>query len=217
MDQVFNELSLSASLADAYSAQAALLSLQKASDRLIALGLSPQIRRTRDAAERLIAPDCTLRQALLSRTGGQDKTLRQVLLKRFSSAPYVEQLCTEQGITELEEYSLGNERCKGLALAALWRIPALSLAGDARFAPPQITITHAFVEENGEFQEEACQVGIIREATDVEHHETAIQELLYVPLNDGARLLAYARQRLDCLAFSVTAEDQLETMRTGNP
>ena len=39
MDQVFNELSLSASLPDDHAAQAALLELKKASDKLKALEL----------------------------------------------------------------------------------------------------------------------------------------------------------------------------------
>ena len=51
MDQVFNELSLSASLPDSYAAHAALLELKKASDKLKALGFSPQIRVTEDFAK----------------------------------------------------------------------------------------------------------------------------------------------------------------------
>ncbi len=218
MDQVFNELSLSASLADEYSARPAILRLKEASDRLTTLGFSRQIRVTHDVAERQISPGRTLRRYLQSPAGGQERTLRQWLLSRFSRAPYVEQLCTEQGITELEEYHIGNERCKGLALAALWGIPALSLSGDERFMPPHTVMTHSFLtEENGELQEEHCRVGIIREETDVRCHETAIQKILYVPLNDGIHMLAYARQQLDCLAFSATAEEQLEGILEGNP
>ena len=40
MDQVFNELSLSASLADEYSARPAILRLKEASDRLTTLGFA---------------------------------------------------------------------------------------------------------------------------------------------------------------------------------
>ncbi|MBQ7617641.1 MAG: hypothetical protein IJS50_02075, partial [Desulfovibrio sp.] len=127
MDQVFNELSLSASLPDRHAADAALLNLKKASDALTKLKFSPQIRVSKDFFARYIIPDCSISTYLNRGVGGRERTLYQLLLKHFSSAPYVEQLCVDAGITDIEEYSIGKEICKGLALAFCLKIPALSL------------------------------------------------------------------------------------------
>lgn len=218
MDQVFNELSLSASLPDSYAARDALLNLKKASEQLTVLGLSRQIRVTEDFAVRLIMPDCTVRDYLKSPASGQDKTLRQWLLSRFSSAPYVEQLCTDLGMTSLEEYSIDEQICKGLALAALWSMPALSLAGDAHFVSPFVTLTYSWLAEaSTDIQEEKCRVGIICQEADIQFHEAAIQTLLRGSVNTGEELLNDAQQRLTSLNFSSTAIEQLMAMQRGDP
>lgn len=217
MDQVFNELSLSASLPDDHAAHAALLELKKASDKLKALGFSPQIRVTEDFAVRHVTPGCTIRDYLKSSAAGKDKTLRQWLLTRFSSAPYVEQLCADAGMTILEECVIGKGVCKGLALASLWDIPALSLAGDARFVPPYVTlIRNCLNEADAAVSEEECRVGLICGEEDIPHHEESIKARFYEPTNTGTELLEYAHRRLTHLLFSAVAEDQLEGMLQGH-
>lgn len=217
MDQVFNELSLSASLPDDHAAHAALLELKKASDKLKALGFSPQIRVTEDFAVRHVTPGCTIHEYLRRPAGGIEKTLCQLLLKRFSDAPYVEQLCTDAGMTILEEYVIDEEPCKGLALASLWDIPALSLAGDARFVPPYVTLTrNSLNEADAAVSEEECQVGLICGEEDILHHEEIIKARFYEPTNTGKELLEYAHRRLTHLLFSAVAEDQLEGMLQGH-
>lgn len=217
MDQVFNELSLSASLPDDHTAHAALLELKKASDGLKALGFSPQIRVTEDFAVRHVTPGCTIRDYLKSSAAGKDKTLRQWLLTRFSSAPYVEQLCADAGMTILEECVIGKDVCKGLALASLWDVPALSLAGDARFIPPYVTLTrNSLNEADAAVSEEECQVGLICREGDIPHHEESIKARFHEPTNTGKELLDYAYRRLTHLLFSAVAEDQLEGMLQGH-
>ena len=217
MDQVFNELSLSASLPDDHAAHAALLELKKAFDKLKVLGFSPQIRVTEDFAVRHVTPGCTIRDYLKSSAAGKDKTLRQWLLTRFSSAPYVEQLCADAGMTILEEYVIGKDVCKGLALASLWDIPALSLAGDARFVPPYVTLTrNSLNETDSAVSEEECRVGLICGEEDIPHHEEKIKARFYEPTNTGKELLEYAHRRLTHLLFSAVAEDQLEGMLQGH-
>ena len=215
MDQVFNELSLSASLPNNHAAHVALLNLIKASDKLTALNFSSQIRVTEDFANRNIIPGCTINEYLHRPVGGQERTLHQLLLKRFSSAPYVEELCDNEGMTVLEEYVIGKDRCKGLALAFLWNIPALSLAGDARFKPPYVTLTRNSLNADETFSEEDCRVGIICEEKDIKPHVEKIKDLLLVPTTTGKELLDYAQQHLRCLIFSSEAEDQLTKMPRG--
>jgi len=215
MDQVFNELSLSASLSDNYAAHDALMNLKKASDKLSKLGFSTQIRITEDFAVRRITPDCTIHEYLRRSVGGQERTLLQLLLRRFSGAPYVEQLCSDAGMTVLDEYTLEQDVCKGLALASLWNIPALSLGGDSRFVPPFVTLIHNSLDDDVEFFEEECSVGLICREEDVSFHEEDIKDRLSVSISTGEELLEYARERLTSLAFSSTAEDQLANMQRG--
>ncbi|WP_165177856.1 hypothetical protein [Desulfovibrio sp. ZJ369] len=216
MDQVFNELSLSASLPDNHAAHAVLLELKKASDKLKALGFSPQIRVTEDFAVRHITLGCTIRDYLKSPAAGKDKTLRQWLLMRFSSVPFVEQLCINAGMTILEEYVIGEDVCKGLALASLWDIPALSLAGDARFVPPHVILTrNSLNEADSAVSEEECQVGLICREDDIPPHEKSIKALFCQPTNTGQELLDYAHRQLTYLIFSPVAEGQLRDMPKG--
>lgn len=217
MDQVFNELSLSASLPDDHAAHAALLELKKASDKLKSLGFSPQIRVTEDFAVRHVTPGCTIHDYLNRHVGGQEQTLRQLLLKRFSSIPYVEQLCADAGMTILEEYVIGKDVCKGLALASLWDVPALSLDGDARFVPPHVTLTrNSLNEADAAVSVEECRVGLICGEEDIPHHEESIKARFYEPTNTGKELLDYAYRRLTHLLFSAVAEDQLAGMLQGH-
>ena len=81
MDQVFNELSLSASLPDDHAAHAALLELKKASDKLKALGFSPQIRVTEDFAVRHVTPGCTIHEYLRRPAGGIVSAAAQTLFR----------------------------------------------------------------------------------------------------------------------------------------
>lgn len=216
MDQVFNELSLSSSLPDNHAAHAALLMLKKASDKLIALGFSSQIRITEDFVNRYITPGCTIHNYLRSAANGEQRTLRQLLLKRFSSAPYIDQLCTYAGMTDLEEYLIGKETCQGLALAFLWSIPSLSLANDTRFIPPYVTMTHYSLDETDEdILEETCQVGLICKEEDIPYHEENIKAQFYIPTTTGNMLLDYAHQHLPYLLFSSVAKKQLMDMQQG--
>ena len=218
MDQVFNELSLSGALSDMYAAHDALFALLQASERLHVLGFAPQVRVTEDFGTRLLTPDGTVYDYLKTPVGGRYRTVRQAILGRFTKAPYVEQLCEEAGVDFLDEYVMEDEGCKGLTLAALWNVPALSLAGDARFVPPYVSLTHNSIDEvSGEIWQEEFQVGIVSCVEDVAYHEKAIADRLRMPVETGSDLLEYARQHLARLRFSKEAQEQLLAMRRGYP
>lgn len=218
MDQIFNELSLSASLPNSYVAHEALLALKNASDKLQDLGFSTNIRVTEDFRTRYITQEYTIYKYLRCSTGGPQKTLRDFLLKRFTGAPYVEQLCSDSGITDLEEYSLEGIHCKGLALASHFGIPALSLAGDPRFVPPFTTLAYRYMETGGtEISEEECQVGIICREEDIIHHAKDIKKVLTGAISTGEQLLNYGRRWLSYLRFSVEAKEQLINIQRGDP
>lgn len=217
MDQIFNELSLSASLPDNYAANEALQSLEKASKKLVTYSFSRNIRVTEDFRTRHITPGCTISEHLKSMAGGQQRTLRDFLLKQFTGAPYVEQLYSDAGITELEEYTLDGSSCRGLALASHFGIPALSLSGDSRFSPPYTTLTYTSMgADSSEIYEEERQVGIICREEDINHHLNDIKKALTGAITTGEELLNYGRRWLPCLRFSKEAEDQLMDIQSGD-
>ncbi|MDE7241624.1 hypothetical protein, partial [Desulfovibrio sp.] len=146
------------------------------------------------------------------------KTLQGLLLKRFSGAPYVEKLCQDAEMSLLEEYTLGEETCKGLALASHQGIPALSIAGDERFTPPFVTLRHTRLKtDSDEICSEECAVGIISTENDVQSHKAAIKAALTGPITTGTELLNYAQRRLPSLRFSLVAEGQLRNMPRNDP
>jgi len=220
MDQVFNEVSLSASLVDNHSALSALHDLGKASINLEKLGFTRQIRVTEDFETRCLAPHYTVGNYLHASLGGVDRTVQSFLKSRFSRAPYVEQLCEDMGVTELDDYHFETEPCKGLALAVLWGVPALSLGGDRRFVPPSVTIVHdtiQYSEDNNSFvQSDNCHAGIVCEEADVKFHQKNIFNVLRSPLCDGTGILENAQKLLPCLVFSTVAQDQLAVLNKGN-
>jgi len=220
MDQVFNEISLSSSLDDKHSALTALRDLGKTTIRLEKLGLTRQIRVTSDFETRYLAPDYTIGNYLHSPLGGQDRTVQSLLRSRFSRAPYVEKLCEELGVTVLDDYCIAGESCKGLALASLWEIPALSLKGDIRFSPPSVTITHDFIKSDNDnlatIQSETYDVGIVCEENDINFHIDCIVDALQSPLCDGAGILINAPDLLPFLRFSSIAKNQLQNINNRN-
>lgn len=90
----------------------------------------------------------------------------------------------------------------------------MSLGGDSRFVPPFVTLIHNSLDDDVEFFEEECSVGLICQE-DVSFHEEDIKDRLSVSISTGEELLEYARERLTSLAFSSTAEDQLANMQRG--
>lgn len=220
MEQIFNEASLSASLDSKYSALDALCHLGKASTMLEKLGLSRQIRVTSDFETRYLAPEYTMGDYLHSSLGGQNRTVQSLLRSRFSRAPYVEKLCEDMGITDLDDYYIEDNSCKGLALASLWGIPALSLKGSPRFVPPSVTLSHDVlcVSNDGResIQSEEYRVGIVCEEADVALHEPDIICVLRSPLSDGMGVLEHASRLLPCLRFSFIAHAQLQKIDHGN-
>lgn len=217
MDQVFNELSLAGNHPNIYSAHEALVKLEDACKKLHGLGFTRQVRVTEDFATRLLTPEYSIYDYLKSKQGGKNKTLHDWVMRLCTNAPFVEKLCEEEGVNFGDEYIVEEQYCKGLALAALWNVPALSLTGDERFTPPYVVLAHNSIDEvSGEIQQEKSQVGIISCIEDVAYHEKAIADRLRL-VETGANLLEYARQRLGRLQFSREAQEQLLAMRRGYP
>ena len=212
MDQIYNELSAGSQFKDKYAAQYALYCLGKASVALEKFGFTPQIRVTENFGALSLAKDYTIAQWLNDKLGGKDRTVQSLFRVRVSRAPYVEQLCRDQGITELDDYHIHGTPCKGLALAALWDIPALSLAEHSLFPDSRVAICHDFIDDDtADPQSETLTIDLVRYEEDIAVHAASLTRRMQAPLQDGAGILGHAPVLLPYLDFSKTAEKQLES------
>jgi len=198
VDQVFNELSLSGAHADKYEALYAMREVCSASAALVQLGFNRSVRTTEDFATRELARGYSYSDWIADKDAPLEfKDMRSLMLSRFSQSPYVESLCREHGMTELEEYRISeNALCRGLALAHIWGIPALSLAGDARFADDEISFSRHVMDENGKIDSTVCRVSLVLRETDVTRHESKIRACLFPDIPNGQALLERAATAL---------------------
>ncbi len=125
MDPVLNELSVAPAGAAAEERLAALTSTLRSLDDV---GLARVLRRTRDALERHVDGEMTLREALLKHPQREQRTF---LLGRLSKAPFVEEMHRdrEAAVKSMIEGAVGTARCHGAVFAYLTNAPAVSLSG----------------------------------------------------------------------------------------
>ena len=214
VDQIFNELSLSGAHSDKYAALQAMSEVCKASAALGDIGFNRSVRTTEDFATRELARGYTYNDWLMDKNNPSEfREIRAFMLSRCSKSPYVESLCREHGMTELEEYRFSEgSLCLGLALAHMWGIPALSLAGDSRFANDQVAFFRNIMDENGNISSEKCHVLLLSRKADVTRHEKNIRNCLFPDTPNGLALLEQSATTLPYLAFCGDAPRQLGSM-----
>ena len=214
MDQVFNELSLSGAHPDKYKALQAMYDVCKASVFLEKLGYYRNVRTTEDFATRELAHGYTYNDWIMDKdVPAEFRNMRSLILSKFTQSYCVESLCREHGMTELEEYRFGeNNLCFGLALAHIWGIPTLSLAGDARFANDEISFSRNVMDENANIASQPCRVLRLSHEADVTKHEDIIRSCLMPDIPNGPVLLERATTTFPYLAFCGNAPQQLKDM-----
>jgi len=214
VDQIFNELSLSGAHSDKYRALQAMYDVCQASVSLEKLGFCRSVRTTRDFATRELAKGYTYNDWIVDKDARiAFKDMYSLMLSRFSKSPYVESLCQEHGMTEFEEYRFDeSNHCFGLALAHIWGIPALSLAGDTRFADDEISFSRNVMDEDANIASHPCRVLRLSREADISKHEDKVRACLMPDIPNGAVLLEKAAVTFPYLAFCGDAPWQLEGM-----
>lgn len=216
MDQVLNELSLSGIHETKYDAFEPIRKLCQASKSLESLGFTSSIRTVSDIGTRKIAKNYTFGDFLKDKNiPAEYRTERSLILKRCTSNPCVENLCNENGMAELEEYKFSNELCYGLALAHIWRVPALTYGGDRRFSDHVVRIAK-FSIESGELKETEHSVLIVQSGNCVETHKDKIHSSILPGINCGADILTYASSYFTYLEFCGSAPLQLKQILCGD-
>lgn len=126
MEPVLNELSI---VSSRITTQDRLRTLADAMLALDALGFARILRTTRDALDRSVEDEATLRVAL-GRL--RDRDLRDFLRQRLSRTPYVEELQTmrEAALQLMMDGQVDGASCRGAVLAFLTNAPVVSLLGD---------------------------------------------------------------------------------------
>lgn len=207
MDQIFNELSVSACYPDKYAAQAGMEVAVDVSLCLAKLGMSKTIRTTSDFKMRYLASGYTIDQ--WSRDKNINKEKRLHFLAYATKSPYIEYFYEEkeQG-DELFEYRYGKDIALGLGLAYLWGISSISLGGDDRFIDGKVAISEYRVI-GAEESNNNILVFTFSKTEQVELCKDSIQQCLCCNINNGRDLIKNAKEMLPYLSFSQKAIDQV--------
>lgn len=219
MDQVFNELSLSGAHSNRYAALQAMHDVCMASLALEKIGFTRIVKTTADFAIREMASAYTYNDWINDKDVPKEfRVTRSLMLSRLSKSPYVDNLCHEYGMTELEEYKLEqNTPCLGLALAHIWGIPALSLAGDERFSRGEVVFLREMLAEDGTLSSEPCRTLLLLKEEDTRQHEQAIRACLRPNIDSGPSILEQATTAFPHLEFCGDAPGQLKAIDRANP
>lgn len=146
MDPVLHELSVAPVSAAAEERLAALASTLRSLDDL---GLARVLRRTRDALDRYVEGEVTLREALLKHPHREQRTF---LLGRLSKAPFVEEMHRnrEAATKSMIEGAAGEARCRGAVFAYLTNAPAVSLFGHEAWEADAIPLSLVRMREEAD-------------------------------------------------------------------
>lgn len=150
MEQIFNELSASSCYDSRHNASAGIQRLLNLSRNLSQIGFSRYLRTIEDFSQLFLAPGYTVHEWATDREVGADRDLQRWLLTYATKAPYIDQFIDEAERGGLVEFRFEKQRCKGLGLAYLWGIGALSLDGDDRFTVSPISLQFYQIDDNKE-------------------------------------------------------------------
>lgn len=211
MDQIFNELSVSACYPNKYAAQVGMDSAIDVSLSLSKHGMSNNIRTTSDFKERLLANEYSVADWSRDKTGNKDK--RRHFLTYATKSPYIENYYDEKEQNEkLFEFRFEQRIALGLGLAYLWNTSSISLDGDSRFINGHVVLSEYRVIENEESIND-ISVFTFSKTEQVEAHKDSIKDSLYSIINCGSDIIRNAKEMLPFLSFCPKAIDQIKGLR----
>jgi hypothetical protein len=211
MDQIFNELSVSACYTDAFSARQGMEVAVDVGRALATLGMSKTIRTTRDFGQRLLAPGYSVDNWKIDNGGDREKKI--YFLIHATKSPYIEDFYDAQEQSdELIEFRFDDALAKGLGLSHLWKIVSISLAGDSRFEQAAVALAEHRVSSEGESLEEVSVITFSRLAQ-LDPHRDFILARLRMSIANGPQLMTEAKELLPRLAVGKKAAEQLEGFR----
>jgi len=211
VDQIFNELSVSACYPNAFAAQAGMDVAIDVSLSLAALGMSKIIRTTSDFTTRFLSNGYTVAEWALEKNGNKEKKI--YFLTYATKSPYIENFFEERDQDEeLIEFLYGQEIALGLGLAYLWGGFSISLHGDLRFIEEKINLSEYKVTG---IEENTNDVSVLTfsNTKQVRLHKDIIQQCIFSTINSGSDLIKNSKEILPFLSLGQKAIDQIECFR----
>lgn len=211
MDQIFNELSVSACYPDKYAAQKGMDLAVDVSIAIAKLGMAKIIRTTSDFTMRALANGYSVAEWARDRTGSKEKKL--YFLTYATKSPYIESFYeeTEQS-DELFEFRFGQDLALGLGLAYLWGASSISLSGDPRFTQENVTLSECRFSSVEEISSSVSTL-TFSQIHQVESHKDFILNTLQKAVLSGQSLIHNAQEMLPYLSFGSKAIDQVRELR----
>ena len=211
MDQIFNELSVSACYPDRYAAQEGMDLAIDVSIAMSKLGMSKNIRTTSDFTLRFLANDYSVAEWARDRNGNKEKKIH--FLTYATKSPYIESFYDGQGQgDELFEFLFGQDLALGLGLAYLWNTSSISLSGDLRFFQESVTLSECKLTAE-EVTHKDVSVFTFSKILQVESHKDVILASLQGSIFNGQALIENSQDMLPYLSFGPTAIDQIKELR----
>jgi hypothetical protein len=207
MDQIFNELSVSACYPDKFAAQEGMDLAIDVSVAMAKLGMSKNIRTTSDFTLRLLADGYSVAEWARDRIGNKEKKI--YLLTFATKAPYIESFYEgKEQSDELFEFRFGQDLALGLGLAYLWNTSSISLSGDPRFIQENVILSEYRLTAE-EVTNNNVSVFTFSNTHQVESHKDFILKSLQGAILNGQSLIENAQEMLPYLSFGPKTIDQV--------
>jgi hypothetical protein len=211
MDQIFNEISLSACHPNRHSARGAMERMVEVSKKLCDYGFSKTVRTTQDFRQRLLAPDYSINDWVRDKDVDLEK--RRLFLTFATASPYIEKFYDQlEDDRELIEYRLCDELALGLGLAHLWDIPVVSLSGDVRFGDGDVFLERFITTADNESSENV-KVKSIASGSYLERSGGEIRNSLLRKILSGKDIVSLAEELFPHLCFTTSAQKQIVDLK----
>jgi hypothetical protein len=210
VEPILNELSIEP--VDGTSTEERLLALAEVFKAVRLLGAARVLRSTRDAVDRWISPNESLRAALYADRGHREA--RQLLRSALHKAPFVDTLQerAEQATGRLVEVRHGERPAPGLGMALLLRSTAVSLVGVADFAVSDVPVSHSVLVDTGELQTSDEHVLNVWSLSSVERSRPQITERVIAAVASGEHAWGRRHDLFSHLEWSREAQAQLRSL-----
>jgi hypothetical protein len=210
VEPILNELSVEP--VEGLSTDDRLLALAEALKALRLLGAARVLRSTRDALDRSVSPQESMRTALYADRGHREA--RQLLRSALNKAPFVEALQerAEHSTGRLIDVRHGERPAPGLGMALLLRSTAVSLVGVAEFAVTDVPVTHSVLVETGEFQTTTEHTLNVWDKSSVELSRQPITERVIGTVTSGEHAWGRRSELFSHLEWSREAQAQLRSL-----
>jgi hypothetical protein len=214
MDAILNELSVRPSTTDDPDSRAS--ELVRSVRLLLSHGLNRTLRSTRAAPDYPFTENLSLRRWLFSSTGNREE--KSFLARLMDKAPYVDDLEASAEATRhaLLEFRASGDIARGLGVAHLHDVPAVSFRGIDNFEGPTVELNFTAVEADRMFDRVARVVHIVT-PEHVTAHRAWLEERLQRSVKNGAELWERRETLFPPLDFCHRVEKQLRSLSGNEP